>query len=89
MDCNDANFVMLQKLNLVNGVLFTGGRAKRGLYVEVVESIFKVHIILFVLVILIISVAITYLFLVNFMENERAILVYIFWLLHLVMKNLY
>lgn len=57
MDCHNANFVMLQKLNLVNGVLFTGGRAKRGLYVEVVESIFKVQIILIDLVILIISVA--------------------------------
>ncbi|KAL6556083.1 Gamma-glutamyl [Orobanche gracilis] len=29
--------VLYKKLNLVNGVLFTGGRAKRGLYVEVVE----------------------------------------------------
>ncbi|XP_071730097.1 gamma-glutamyl hydrolase 2-like isoform X1 [Rutidosis leptorrhynchoides] len=29
------------KLNLVNGVLFTGGWAKKGLYTEVVEAIFK------------------------------------------------
>ncbi|GJS89835.1 gamma-glutamyl hydrolase 2-like protein [Tanacetum coccineum] len=29
------------KLNLVNGVLFTGGWAKKGLYVDVVEGIFK------------------------------------------------
>ncbi|KAL6543326.1 Gamma-glutamyl hydrolase [Orobanche hederae] len=29
------------KLNLVNGVIFTGGRAKSGLYYEVVQSIFK------------------------------------------------
>lgn len=45
MDCHNTYFVMLQKLSLVNGVIFTGGRAKRGLYVQVVESIFKVHTI--------------------------------------------
>lgn len=33
---------MLQKLNLVNGVIFTGGWAKSGLYYEIVERIFKV-----------------------------------------------
>lgn len=33
---------MLQKLNLVNGVLFTGGWAKEGLYYSVAEKIFKV-----------------------------------------------
>lgn len=37
----------LQKLNLVNGVLFTGGWAKRGRYYEIVEKIFKVLYILF------------------------------------------
>lgn len=41
---NNLNAV-LQKLSLVNGVIFTGGRAKRGVYIEVVESIFKVHAI--------------------------------------------
>lgn len=35
-------FVLLQKLELVNGVLFTGGWAKSGLYFEVVKKIFKV-----------------------------------------------
>ncbi|PWA90863.1 gamma-glutamyl hydrolase 2 [Artemisia annua] len=33
--------IVLQKLNLVNGVLFTGGWAKKGLYVDVVDGIFK------------------------------------------------
>ncbi|XP_042039105.1 gamma-glutamyl hydrolase 1-like [Salvia splendens] len=33
--------VLQRKLSLVNGVIFTGGRAKRGVYIEVVESIFK------------------------------------------------
>lgn len=33
---------MFQKLSLVNGVIFTGGSAKTGLYFEVVTSIFKV-----------------------------------------------
>lgn len=32
----------LQKLDLVNGVLFTGGSAKSGLYYDVAERIFKV-----------------------------------------------
>lgn len=32
----------LQKLNLVNGVLFTGGWAKSGLYFEVAQKIFQV-----------------------------------------------
>ena len=34
--------IVLQKLNLVNGVLFTGGWAKKGLHVDVVDGIFKV-----------------------------------------------
>ena len=34
--------LVLQKLDLVNGVLFTGGWAKTGPYVKVVEGIFKV-----------------------------------------------
>ncbi|XP_057539543.1 gamma-glutamyl hydrolase 2-like [Amaranthus tricolor] len=33
--------VILSKLDLVNGVLFTGGWAKRGLYFEVVQKIFQ------------------------------------------------
>ncbi|XP_057795984.1 gamma-glutamyl hydrolase 2-like isoform X5 [Salvia miltiorrhiza] len=33
--------VLYGKLSLVNGVIFTGGWAKKGLYAEVVESIFK------------------------------------------------
>lgn len=33
---------LFQKLNLVNGVLFTGGWAKQGLYYSVAEQIFKV-----------------------------------------------
>ncbi|XP_050371093.1 gamma-glutamyl hydrolase 2-like [Argentina anserina] len=33
--------VLFQKLNLVNGVLFTGGWAKKGRYYEVAEKIFK------------------------------------------------
>lgn len=33
---------LLQKLSLVNGVLFTGGWAKKGLYYLVAEKIFKV-----------------------------------------------
>lgn len=36
-------FHFLQKLNLVNGVLFTGGWAKTGLYYETVQELFKVH----------------------------------------------
>lgn len=35
----------LQKLELVNGVLFTGGVANDGLYFEIVGRIFKVSII--------------------------------------------
>lgn len=38
-----ALYIMYQKLSLVNGVIFTGGSAKAGLYFEVVTSIFKVH----------------------------------------------
>lgn len=34
----------LQKLDLVNGVLFTGGWAKGGLYFETVGRIFKVFV---------------------------------------------
>lgn len=33
----------MQKLNMVNGVLFTGGWAKSGLYYETVKGIFKVN----------------------------------------------
>nr|KAJ0197480.1 hypothetical protein LSAT_V11C700382170 [Lactuca sativa] len=33
--------IALQKLNLVNGVIFTGGWAKTGLYLDVVDRIFK------------------------------------------------
>ncbi|XP_074302055.1 gamma-glutamyl hydrolase 2-like isoform X1 [Silene latifolia] len=33
--------VLLKKLDLLNGVLFTGGWAKRGLYFDVVSDIFK------------------------------------------------
>ncbi|CAH1434461.1 unnamed protein product [Lactuca virosa] len=38
---NEAPEILQSKLNLVNGVLFTGGWAKSGLYAEVVEGIFK------------------------------------------------
>ncbi|KAI3466033.1 hypothetical protein Pfo_022696 [Paulownia fortunei] len=38
---NEPSEVLYEKLNLVNGVIFTGGWAKSGLYFEVVESIFK------------------------------------------------
>jgi len=41
----------LQKLELVNGVLFTGGWAKSGLYFETVTKIFKVSIYLFVILV--------------------------------------
>ena len=34
---------VLQKLSLVNGVLFTGGWAKSGLYFDVVGTVFKVN----------------------------------------------
>ncbi|XP_019233050.1 PREDICTED: gamma-glutamyl hydrolase 2-like [Nicotiana attenuata] len=33
--------ILNQKLNLVNGVIFTGGRVKDGLYFEVVKGIFQ------------------------------------------------
>ena len=37
------NFIFeLHKLELVNGVIFTGGWAKTGLYYDVVEKIFNV-----------------------------------------------
>lgn len=38
---NEPPEVLQSKLNLVNGVLFTGGSAKTGLYFEVVEAIFN------------------------------------------------
>ncbi|CAA3017634.1 gamma-glutamyl hydrolase 2 [Olea europaea subsp. europaea] len=38
---NEPVKILYEKLNLVNGMLFTGGWAKSGLYFEVVESIFK------------------------------------------------
>ncbi|KAI3679311.1 hypothetical protein L2E82_51443 [Cichorium intybus] len=38
---NEPPEILQNKLNLVNGVLFTGGWAKSGLYYEVVEGIFK------------------------------------------------
>ncbi|KAL2496528.1 Gamma-glutamyl hydrolase 2 [Forsythia ovata] len=38
---NEPREILYEKLNLVNGMLFTGGWAKSGLYLEVVESIFK------------------------------------------------
>ena len=34
--------IAIQKLNLVNGVLFTGGWAKTGLYFNTAKAIFKV-----------------------------------------------
>ncbi|CAN6483955.1 unnamed protein product [Victoria cruziana] len=40
---NEPNHVLFEKLNLVNGVLFTGGWAKTGLYYDVVERIFKLY----------------------------------------------
>lgn len=39
---NEPSHILFQKLNLVNGVLFTGGWAKTGLYYKVVERIFKI-----------------------------------------------
>lgn len=33
--------IINQKLNLVNGIIFTGGRTKKGLYFEVVKGIFE------------------------------------------------
>ncbi|KAJ7948788.1 Folate gamma-glutamyl hydrolase [Quillaja saponaria] len=38
---NEPPEILLKKLSLVNGVLFTGGWAKTGLYYETVEKIFK------------------------------------------------
>ncbi|KAI3702772.1 hypothetical protein L6452_28524 [Arctium lappa] len=38
---NEPPEILQSKLNLVNGVLFTGGWAKNGLYFDVVEGIFK------------------------------------------------
>ncbi|PWA53287.1 Peptidase C26 [Artemisia annua] len=38
---NEPPEILQRKLNLVNGVLFTGGWAKKGLYVDVVDGIFK------------------------------------------------
>ncbi|PIN15947.1 Gamma-glutamyl hydrolase [Handroanthus impetiginosus] len=38
---NEPPEILYKKLNLVNGVIFTGGWAKDGLYFDVVESIFK------------------------------------------------
>ncbi|KAF3782650.1 Gamma-glutamyl hydrolase 2 [Nymphaea thermarum] len=40
---NEPEEVLLEKLNLVNGVLFTGGWAKTGLYYDMVERIFKYY----------------------------------------------
>ncbi|RZC74194.1 hypothetical protein C5167_049676 [Papaver somniferum] len=40
---NEPEEILYEKLNLVNGVLFTGGWAKTGLYREVVEGIFKFY----------------------------------------------
>ncbi|XP_059442074.1 uncharacterized protein LOC132174432 [Corylus avellana] len=42
---NEPPEILFEKLNLVNGVLFTGGWAKTGLYYKVVEAIYKVNII--------------------------------------------
>ena len=36
----------LQKLSLVNGVLFTGGSAKRGLYFETIKKVFQVRCVI-------------------------------------------
>ncbi|XP_011620471.1 gamma-glutamyl hydrolase 2 isoform X3 [Amborella trichopoda] len=38
---NERREVLLEKLNLVNGMLLTGGWCKRGLYYDTVEMIFK------------------------------------------------
>ncbi|CAK9151728.1 unnamed protein product [Ilex paraguariensis] len=38
---NEPRDVLYKKLDMVNGVLFTGGWAKSGLYFEVIEAIFK------------------------------------------------
>ncbi|XP_073146533.1 gamma-glutamyl hydrolase 2-like [Henckelia pumila] len=39
---NEPKDILYKKLNLVNGVLLTGGQAKNGLYFEVVDLIFKI-----------------------------------------------
>ncbi|XP_072953817.1 gamma-glutamyl hydrolase 2-like isoform X2 [Typha angustifolia] len=39
---NEPEEVLLDKLNLVNGVLFTGGWAKKGLYFEIIKKIFQI-----------------------------------------------
>ncbi|OAY28824.1 gamma-glutamyl hydrolase 2 isoform X1 [Manihot esculenta] len=38
---NEPPEVLFEKLNLVNGVLFTGGWAKSGLYYDIVKAVFK------------------------------------------------
>ncbi|KAJ7981859.1 Folate gamma-glutamyl hydrolase [Quillaja saponaria] len=38
---NEPLEILLKKLSLVNGVLFTGGWAKSGLYYDIVEEVFK------------------------------------------------
>ncbi|KAF8035267.1 hypothetical protein BT93_C1326 [Corymbia citriodora subsp. variegata] len=38
---NEPREVLFEKLNMVNGVLFTGGWTKTGLYYETVKAIFK------------------------------------------------
>ncbi|KAJ8616553.1 hypothetical protein MRB53_035925 [Persea americana] len=38
---NEPKEILAEKLNLVNGVLFTGGWAKTGLYYETVQELFK------------------------------------------------
>ncbi|CAH9143242.1 unnamed protein product [Cuscuta epithymum] len=38
---NEPSDILIQKLNLVNGVLFTGGSSKKGPYFEVVKGIFQ------------------------------------------------
>ncbi|KAK4782217.1 hypothetical protein SAY86_016319 [Trapa natans] len=38
---NDPPEVLYEKLNMINGVLFTGGWAKSGLYYETVKGVFK------------------------------------------------
>nr|GMC76710.1 gamma-glutamyl hydrolase 2-like [Ipomoea batatas]GME02659.1 gamma-glutamyl hydrolase 2-like [Ipomoea batatas]GME13106.1 gamma-glutamyl hydrolase 2-like [Ipomoea batatas] len=38
---NEPPEILIEKLNLVNGVLFTGGSSKTGLYFEVVKGIFQ------------------------------------------------
>lgn len=41
---NEPLEVLSEKLNLVDGVIFTGGSAKSGIYFEVAESIFKISL---------------------------------------------